>query len=205
MGNLCCISSKKQKKCAHKPTQASAKYLNSSYPTNTNKHLSKKKTIRSPDSPEKLKKLNRQSEIDYYYDDYEELAQQNSSRHYQKKYKLAAGERKYSNKSSLSYYSSDVRVQDINCSHDATQTTLLNTIGLDVQPSHPGSLQIIDDSPQYRDNSKIMNHLILNKKIINRSQFSQVVNLTSNHGKEQPNLVTKIDSKNQIVNHKCKL
>ena len=73
MGNLCCISSKPQKKYSYKPGVDPSPTSSSDAKT----HLrSQKKGGRSPNN--RSAKF-RQSEIDYYYDDYEELAQADSS------------------------------------------------------------------------------------------------------------------------------
>jgi hypothetical protein len=207
MGNLCCISSKQPKKYAHKPTQSPTVNLNSSH-TSANNTFAKKGNLRSPNTARESKKSYRQSEIDYYYDDYEELGQADSSRNHlhkkkKKSEKQAPRQRKLSNKSALSYYSSDVRIQDGKYSLNATQITLLNTTGLDAQPSQAGSLKIIDDSLQYRDNSKVINHLSHSKKS-SPSLHSQG-NSTGTYSSKQLNLVNTVNLNNQILNNNCKL
>lgn len=99
-------------------------------------------------------------------------------------------QRKLSNKSALSYYASDVRMQDGKSSLNLTQTTLLNTSGLDSKPvSIDSTSQIGKDSTQYRDNSKIINHLSHGKK----------TNHSANSSTKQTTLVNTVNLNNEIL------
>ena len=148
MGNLCCLSSKRSKKYLQKPSDPSA--------------ADKSAVQNSTPRCKRGGKSNRLSEIDYYYDDYEDecsnahLAGKHKSKPKQSSQQVRS--RKQSNKSALSYYATDLRLHD-KYLLNSTQTTLLNTAGLDAAPCQ----QAVSLNEAARDNSKIINHLNQNK------------------------------------------
>lgn len=195
MGNLCCLSSKQHKNYYHKSADTS--------PINNTSHLSANHSFNKKGLGNN-KKFNRQNEIDYYYDDYEELGHSNISRtnltkkaKKQQNSKQGPRQRKSSNKSALSYYAQDLRMQDSKNALNSTQTTLLNTTGLDTKPN--GSSQLLNES--YRDNSKIINHLSNSKNNILMNSQGNLINISSNHnnGAKQLSRANIVQLNNQIL------
>ena len=190
MGNLCCLSSKRSKKYLQKPSDQAAD-----------------KSAAGQSSTPRCKrggKSNRLSEIDYYYDDYEDVECSNAHLTGKQKSKPKQStqqqvrSRKHSNKSALSYYATDLRLHD-KYLLNSTQTTLLNTAGLDAAPAVQQAVLLNEAA---RDNSKIINHLSQNKfaaanthlltqkdlkqsNLINSAKLNQILIPNLNHTSRQ--------------------
>jgi hypothetical protein len=210
MGNsLCCISSK-----PHKGQQSNS--INDRTP----QLRLKKGSLNNATSNKKYTHSghHRQSEIDYYYDDYEEMAKadKGSTSHLTKKVKKTKSLNQPNKKQPLKNYS-DLRLQhtDIHKLNitTASKTTLLNTHGLDSD-----SKSYSTSASQLRDNSKIISHFS-NTKLANKpnsfsnkkkpiSTTNSLKSVNTNEiDAKSSNLANAVKLNNQIIinpNHNCK-